>query len=116
MRKETKNRGYWVACLAVSLCGLSLRAQEAQVVSLWTNGAPGFESRRNEPELAKDYWVRNIHNPSITVFLPTKEKANGAAVLICPGGGHRELVYKAEGVEPAHYFNSLGMAAFVLKY
>jgi len=36
--------------------------------------------------------------------------------LICPGGGHRELVYRAEGVEPAHYFNQLGVAAFVLKY
>src|SRR5262249_37194316 len=40
----------------------------------------------------------------------------GAAVLICPGGGFRELVYKAEGVEPAKYFNDLGVAAFVLKY
>ena len=93
-------------------------ADDAQpvVIPLWPEGAPGFENRRNEPELAKDYWVRNIHNPSVTVFLPTKEKATGAAVLICPGGGHRELVYKAEGVEPARYLNSLGVAAFVLKY
>lgn len=96
----------------------SLAADESQpaVVPLWPNGAPGYESRRNEPELAKDYWVRNIHNPSLTVFLPPPEKATGAAVVICPGGGHRELVYKAEGVEPAHYLNSLGVAAFVLKY
>src|SRR5881275_1775093 len=82
-------------------------AQEPVTVPLWSKGAPGFEDRRNEPERAQDYWVRNIHNPSVTVFLPPKEKANGAAVLICPGGGHRELVYKAEGVEPAHYLNSL---------
>jgi acetyl esterase/lipase len=93
-----------------------LRAGEPLVVPLWPNGAPGFEDRRNEPELAKDYWVRNINNPSLTVFLPPQEKANGAAVLICPGGGHRELVYTAEGVEPAEYFTNLGMAAFVLKY
>jgi acetyl esterase/lipase len=93
-------------------------ADEAQPVSipLWTNGAPGFENRRNEPELAKDYWIRNIHNPSVTVFLPPAEKATGAAVLICPGGGHRELVFKAEGVEPAQYLNKLGVTAFVLKY
>lgn len=83
---------------------------------LWPNGAPGFENRRNEPEISSNYWVRNINNPSITVFLPPKEKANGAAVLICPGGGFRELVFKAEGYEPAAYFNNLGVAAFVLKY
>jgi acetyl esterase/lipase len=91
-------------------------ADEAQVIPLWPNGAPGFEDRRNEPEQAKDYWVRNIHNPSITVFLPPKEKANGAAVLIVPGGGHRELVFKAEGAEPAKFMNDLGVTAFVLKH
>ncbi len=70
-------------------------AADPVVVPLWPNGAPGFESRRNEPEIARDYWVKNIHNPSITVFLPPKEKATGAAVVIFPGGGHRELVFKA---------------------
>lgn len=86
------------------------------VIPLWTKGAPGFESRRNEPEQAKDYWVKNIHNPSLTVFLPPADKANGAAVVICPGGGHRLLVYTAEGLEPAKYLNNLGVTVFVLKY
>jgi acetyl esterase/lipase len=87
-----------------------------QVIPLWPNGAPGSEARRNEPEQAADYWVRNIHNPSVAVYLPPKEKATGAAVVICPGGGHRLLVYIPEGVEPARYLNNLGVAAFVLKY
>ena len=86
------------------------------MIPLWEKGPPGFEDRHNEPEQARDYWVRNIHNPSITVFRPPKEKANGAAVLIFPGGGHRELVFKAEGSEPAEYLNNLGVTAFVLKY
>jgi acetyl esterase/lipase len=86
------------------------------VVPLWEKGAPGFESRRNEPEEAKDYWVKNVHNPSITVFLPAKEKATGAGVVVAPGGGLRLLVYNAEGVEAAQYLNSIGVAAFVLKY
>jgi len=87
-----------------------------QQVYLWKNGAPGFENRKNEPEQAQDWWVRNVHNPSITAYLPDKGKANGTAVVICPGGGHRNLVYNAEGRDAALYLNSLGIAAFVLKY
>ncbi len=78
--------------------------------------APGYENRRNEPEEAKEYWVKNIQNASITVYFPPKEKANGEAVLICPGGGHRLLVYDAEGRDPALFLNSLGVTAIVLKY
>lgn len=94
---------------------VALSAQNVQV-PLWPNGAPGYESRRAIPENAKDYWVKNIHNPSITAYLPPKEKANGTAVLICPGGGFRTLVIGPEGTDPAKYFNDLGVAAFVLKY
>lgn len=103
--------------LMLALLSLSSSAQNTPLqVPLWPNGAPGFESRRNIPEEAKDYWVKTIHNPSIAVYLPPKEKATGAAVIICPGGGHRLLVYNAEGRDAALYLNSLGVAAFVLKY
>jgi acetyl esterase/lipase len=86
------------------------------VIPLWERGAPGFESRRDEPEQHKDWWYKNIHNPSLTVFLPAAGKANGTAVIVAPGGGHRELVFDAEGVEPAQYLASLGVTAFALKY
>jgi acetyl esterase/lipase len=104
------------ASLLLSCPAALSRADEPQEIPLWPKGAPGFEDRRDEPQLARDYWVRNIHNPSITAFLPPKEKATGAAVVICPGGGHRELVFNAEGIEPARYLNSIGVAAFALKY
>ncbi len=101
------------------LCAIFLRtyAQDtARQIPLWPNGAPGFESRRNEPEEAKDYYVKNIHNPSVTVYLPPKEKATGAAVVIFPGGGHRLLVFDSEGRDPARFLNSIGVAAFIVKY
>ena len=108
----------WAACsLIVLIPVLVARAeQNPEQIPLWANGAPGFEDRKDEPEKAESYWVKNIHNPSITVFLPAPEKATGAAVVVCPGGGHRELVFNAEGREPAEYLNSIGVAAFVLKY
>lgn len=86
------------------------------VLPLWANGAPGSESRKNEPEQAKEWWVKNVHNPSITVFRPSADKANGTAILICPGGGHRALGFNGEGVDVAKYLNGLGITAFVLKY
>ncbi len=85
-------------------------------IPLWENGAPGFEHLKDKPEEAKDWWVKNIHNPSIVAFFPPPEKATGAAVLVCPGGGHRALVYNSEGKDAAEYLNSLGITAFVLKY
>jgi acetyl esterase/lipase len=90
--------------------------QDHPRVSLWPNGPPGSESRRHEAEVAQDYWVKNVQDPSITVFLPPPEKATGAAVVVVPGGGHRLLVYKAEGEEPAEFLAGLGIAAFALKY
>jgi len=86
------------------------------VIHLWPNGAPGFEQRKDIPEQAASYWVKNVNNPSLTVFLPAKEKATGAAVILCPGGGFRELGFVPEGIQAAEYFNSIGVAAFALKY
>lgn len=86
------------------------------VIPLWENGAPGFEHLKDTPEQAKDWWVKNIHNPSITVFKAADSIATGTSVLICPGGGHRELVFDAEGTDAALYFNKLGITAYVLKY
>lgn len=108
---------YLKLILCILILPATVSAQDKpNVIPLWPNGAPGFENRRNEPEQAKDYWVKNIHNPSLTVFLPAKDKANGAAVVVCPGGGHRLLVWTAEGIDPAKYLTNLGFTVFVLKY
>jgi cellobiose epimerase len=90
-------------------------------IPLWADGAPGFEKRKDEKEVKTtqkngEYTISNIHNPSLTVFLPPKEKATGAAVVIAPGGGHRELWVLHEGVNEAKWLSDHGVAAFVLKY
>jgi len=91
-------------------------SESPQVIPLWEKGTPGFENRKDEPELSKDWWVRNIHNPSITVYPPPEGTANGCAVIAAPGGGFRELVFNAEGAQVAEFLNPLGITVFALKY
>ena len=104
-------------CSIIMAIPITLMAQEAPaVIHLWTNGAPGFESRKDIPEAGTSAMLKSVDNPSLTVFLPPKEKATGAAVIVCPGGGFFQLTFGAEGVDAAKFLNSIGVAAFVLKY
>jgi acetyl esterase/lipase len=100
----------------IAIASATAAQAEPLVVHLWENGAPGFEKLRDVPEKITNGSVSGVNNPSITVFLPPKEKANGAGVLIFPGGGFRQIGFNGEGVVPAHYWNDLGVAAFVCKY
>ena len=111
MKPQTK---FCIYLFLLIFCNEGFSQQKGTKIYLWEKGAPGFETRKDEPEQAQDWWVRNIHNPSITAFFP--EKPNGLAVLICPGGGHENLVYNSEGKDAAEYLNSIGITAFVLKY
>jgi endo-1,4-beta-xylanase len=105
-----------------ALAALTHAADEkAPVVPLWEKGAPGFEARKDEKENREvqksgEYKVTNVHNPYLTVFLPPKDKATGAAVVLCPGGGHRELWVLHEGENVAQWLSEHGVAAFVLRY
>lgn len=103
-------------CFVSSLAVIVARADEPVVIHLWEKGAPGFESRKDEPEVVKGGSVTNVHNPSITVFPAPADKANGCAIIVVPGGGHRQLGFNGEGVEPAKYLNDLGVTVFILKH
>ena len=94
------------------------------VVTLWPNGAPGSPKvappEEWNPVTDGFHRVKNIHNPTLTVFLPPKGQANGgqangAAFVILPGGGHNYLVMDLEGANVAHRLNQMGIAGFVLK-
>ena len=109
----------WKAMLAcLLLTGITTTAQ--QEISLWPNGAPGSEGKTGKEKVRisaeGDHIISNIHNPSITLYIPGKEKATGTAIIIAPGGGHRELWIDHEGYNPAKWFRDRGIAAFVLRY
>lgn len=110
--------------LSLWSCAALAADSEPTEIHLWPNGAPGFESRANEKEAftihREPYLtypvVSNIHNPSITLYLPPAAAAPTAAVIVAPGGGHRFLTMGPEGYEVGKYLSEHGIAAFVLKY
>src|ERR1041384_2487534 len=77
---------------------------DGTVIRLWTGQAPGALGSEESDV------------PAMTVYLPRTMTAATPAVVICPGGGYRNLASNHEGRQVASYFNSLGMAAFVLRY
>lgn len=105
--------------LAISLC-FSLNAQN-QILKLWPDGVPG--SIKNDSYAEKETVATGIPSryekvtePTLTVFLPPKEKATGTAVLICPGGGYGVLAFDHEGYQIARWLNDNGIAGIILKY
>lgn len=100
-----------------------LAAKNGDPLPLWSAGAPGSEALATKPEVltppakpGDSTHVSSIHNPSLLVYLPPKEKATGAAMIVAPGGGHQFLSIDTEGTNVAEWLNSIGVAAFVLKY
>jgi acetyl esterase/lipase len=91
------------AGLAAVAVGAFNEARAAEPVALWPQGAPGAVGR--EP----------ADVPTLTPYLVPKERATGAAVVVCPGGGYQHLA-EHEGRPVAEWLNSLGVTAFVLKY
>jgi len=95
-----------------------------QVVYLWPSGHPTLQGANekeitNPPDPQPGQVVRqfkNIHNPSIEVFLPPANKATGAALIVAAGGGHRELNTGTEGYDLREWLHGLGVAVFILKY
>src|SRR5262245_30159182 len=95
-----------------------------QVVYLWPPGHPTLQGANekevtNPPDPQPGQVVRqfkNIHNPSLEVFLPPKEKATGAALIVAAGGGHRELNTGTEGYDLREWLHGHGLMIFIWKY
>jgi acetyl esterase/lipase len=91
-----------------------------QTIPLYDGEIPGSKVYPTkefwEPQDNGDTIVHFISQPTLTIFLPEKSKANGTAVIICPGGGYWINSIVKEGFAVARKFNEMGVAAFVLKY
>ena len=96
----------WIAIFALT-CGVATAQRGGplpNIVELWPAGPPGAKGNAK------------IDRPTVSIYLPPADKALGTAVVVCPGGGYRNLAIDHEGDQIARWYNSLGIAAFVLKY
>jgi acetyl esterase/lipase len=107
-----------VAALIVSTALLA--AQTPAEIPLWPSGTPGSEGKTTKEAVTTsasgELSVSSIHNPSITPYVPSRDKSNGTAILVIPGGGHRMLAITHEGYNVAEWLRDHGIAAFVLKH
>lgn len=90
-----------------------------KIIPLYTDIPNSIKTENTEKETHENggvLIVSNVSVPTLTVFLPTEKKANGTAVIICPGGGYGILAADHEGYAVAKRFNEMGITAFVLKY
>lgn len=105
--------------LAIAIsCGAAGFSQT--VIPLYADAIPNSKPSTLEEKSDTDangfIRITQVTQPTLTIFLPEKEKANGTAVIICPGGSYRQVSYTLEGTDVAKRFNEMGVAAFVLKY
>lgn len=95
----------WALVAGATFCAVQLTeaAERPEFRLLWPSGAP---EARGDAEADK---------PGVWIY-PAGENPGGAAIIICPGGGYAIHATDHEGVQPANYFNRLGVTAFVLRY
>src|SRR5215471_15978848 len=90
--------------IAASLCLSAADADTHPTITLFPDGAPNAVGKED------------ADRPTLTVYLPPADKANGTAVVVCPGGGYGGLAADHEGKQPAEWLGGVGVTAFVLKY
>jgi len=118
-KKQFLKKKVTILVLLISI-SFQVKAQKNVIIPLWNKipdeiKAPDYK----ENESIKDGKVLStslVSVPTLSIFLPKKTKLNKAAVIIFPGGGYQHLAIDKEGTKVAEWFNSLGIAAIVVKY
>src|SRR5262245_65653753 len=95
----------WLAALLIGILPISLAAQESKaLVPLWPGDAPGAKGKD-----AADV-------PGYVLYQAPTDKANGAGIVVCPGGGYGALAMDHEGHQIARWLNAYGITAVIVKY
>jgi len=96
-------------------------------IPLWPGLAPGddgklgpeHDSTKHDPNAKPRTEVirlANVSTPTVTVYRPEPDRANGTAIVVCPGGGYHILAWDLEGTEVCEWLKGLGVTAVLLKY
>jgi acetyl esterase/lipase len=110
-----------LALFLFSFLSMTSFSQKNDILYLWPGKVPGEIKEKMPPVTGANvndniFRYSEVTNPALEVFRPDPSKNNGAAVLVCPGGGYSILAYDLEGTEIASWLNKLGFTAFVLQY
>lgn len=118
--------GYILLICSISIFATSNNENADSLVNeieIWPGVGPGSDTLTIEENIivrglsgtcSRDWAIEKITVPTITPVIP--ENPNGSAVVICPGGAYKRVVYDVEGLDIGQWLNSIGITAFVLKY
>jgi acetyl esterase/lipase len=102
---------------AMSVAVAAAKAAEApQEMLLWPEDHPANQGEELSTVDSPEWTERVTRSPTLTPFFPEEGKRNGAAIVICPGGGYRGLAMQKEGLEVAEWLRSKGIVGVVLRY
>ena len=106
-----------IACLALSATSRPDAAMQAAVSVTRVDDVPRIKLYGTTPDVVAGRETElDPTEPTLDLYLPPSDKATGAGVLILPGGGYQMLTVPGEGADPARFFLSRNVAAFVLRY
>ncbi|MGB8193550.1 MAG: alpha/beta hydrolase [Chitinophagaceae bacterium] len=124
---------FWASLIGISIISCNQHEQQSQTqknqtiqakasdsannnkqIPIWSKSIPDAELIK-ESETYNDGMVRNVSNPTITIYSP-KEKNTGTAIIVFPGGGYNKLAIELEGSEICEWLASIGVTGILLKY
>jgi acetyl esterase/lipase len=101
---------------ALLFCTFCTQLHAQEFIPLWPkNHLPNSKNLQLKDSIANERIYR-VGTPGMYAFFPGAQENKGAAVVICPGGGYERLAYIISGLQLAKWFNTMGIAAFVLNY